>query len=142
MFAAVSGLAVEGRLYNYLGSHAEAREHYEQSLALARETGDRRGEANATGSLGIVHLSLGRHADAREHHERWLALAREIGGHFVACDVADLEANGFNLDLRNPNRPDDLAHRSPTELINELITTELQILNLLEDLSVEFGKRS
>lgn len=51
--------------------------------------------------------------------------------------IADLEANGFNLDLRNPNRPDDLAHRPPTDLLAELVETERQILALLEALKLE-----
>jgi type I restriction enzyme M protein len=53
--------------------------------------------------------------------------------------VADLEANGYNLDLRNPNRPDDLTHRPPSELIAELVRKEGQILTLLKDLQVEVG---
>lgn len=51
--------------------------------------------------------------------------------------VADLEASGFNLDLRNPNRPDDLAHRPPAELLAELVETEREILTLLEGLRAE-----
>jgi len=51
--------------------------------------------------------------------------------------IADLEANGYHLDLRNPNRPDDLAHRPPTELLAELIETEQEILGLLEELQAE-----
>ena len=48
--------------------------------------------------------------------------------------IADIEANGFNLELRNPNRLDDLAHRPPAELLAELVETEHQILGLLTDL--------
>jgi type I restriction enzyme M protein len=51
--------------------------------------------------------------------------------------VANLEATDFNLDLRNPNRPDDLAHRPPAELITELLENEREILRLLEELQVE-----
>jgi len=53
--------------------------------------------------------------------------------------VADLEADGFNLDLRNPNRPDDLAHRPPAVLLAELVDTEREILALLEGLQNELG---
>jgi len=53
--------------------------------------------------------------------------------------IADLEANGYNLDLRNPKRPDDLAHRPPAELLAELIDTEREILVLLEKLQSEVG---
>jgi type I restriction enzyme M protein len=48
--------------------------------------------------------------------------------------IADLERDGFNLDLWNPDRPDDLAHRPPTELLAELVNTEREILLMLEEL--------
>ncbi|MBA3340119.1 MAG: N-6 DNA methylase, partial [Geodermatophilaceae bacterium] len=51
--------------------------------------------------------------------------------------IADIEANGYNLDLRNPNRPDDLAHRPPAELLAELVDTEHEILALLMALQSE-----
>ena len=53
--------------------------------------------------------------------------------------IADLEASGFNLDLRNPNRPDDLAHQPPGELLEELIGTEREMLGMLEELRGEIG---
>jgi len=53
--------------------------------------------------------------------------------------VADIESAGYNLDLRNPNRPDDLAHRQPAELIAELIDTERLIIGALESLQAELG---
>lgn len=56
--------------------------------------------------------------------------------------IADLEANGYNLDLRNPSRPDDLAHRPPAELIAELIETEREILDLLEELDGEVERNA
>ncbi|HEY0637422.1 MAG TPA: class I SAM-dependent DNA methyltransferase [Pseudonocardiaceae bacterium] len=54
--------------------------------------------------------------------------------------IADIEANGYNLDLRNPTRPDDLAHRPPAELLTELIETEREILTLLDKLQSEIGQ--
>lgn len=51
--------------------------------------------------------------------------------------IADLKATDYNLDLRNPHRPDDLAHRPPAELVAELIETEREILRLLEELQSE-----
>ncbi len=52
-------------------------------------------------------------------------------------DASDVAANGYNLDLRNPNRPDDLSHRPPAELLAELVDTEREILALLEKLEGE-----
>jgi type I restriction enzyme M protein len=45
--------------------------------------------------------------------------------------IAEIEANGYNLDLRNPNRPDDLTHRPPAELLTELMETEEEIMRIL-----------
>jgi type I restriction enzyme M protein len=51
--------------------------------------------------------------------------------------IAALEANGFNLDLRNPNRPDDLAHRRPEDLLEDLLRTENEITGLLHQLQTD-----
>jgi hypothetical protein len=53
--------------------------------------------------------------------------------------IADIEASGYNLDLRNPHRPDDLTHRPTAELLAELVDTEREILALLEKLEGELG---
>jgi type I restriction enzyme M protein len=45
--------------------------------------------------------------------------------------VAAVANSGFNLDLRNPNRADDLAHRPPEELLDDLLKTEKAIVDLL-----------
>ncbi|MEV7777845.1 class I SAM-dependent DNA methyltransferase [Kitasatospora sp. NPDC088351] len=45
-----------------------------------------------------------------------------------------IKASGYNLDLSNPHAGDDLAHRSPEDLVNELIESEQEILSLLEEL--------
>jgi type I restriction enzyme M protein len=51
--------------------------------------------------------------------------------------ITDIEQGGFNLDLRNPNRPDDLAHRPPKELIAELLRCQEEVLAILHDLESE-----
>jgi type I restriction enzyme M protein len=54
--------------------------------------------------------------------------------------IADIEANDeYNLDLRNPNRADDLAHRPPAELLAELVETERSILMLLDGLQSDIA---
>jgi type I restriction enzyme M protein len=57
----------------------------------------------------------------------------------VPIDV--ISDHGYSLDLRNPNRPADLAHRPPGELLAELIETERQILKTLEALDTEVENR-
>lgn len=48
--------------------------------------------------------------------------------------IAYIEEKGWNLDLRNPHGPNDLAHRPPGELLDELVQIEHEILAVLEDL--------
>lgn len=54
--------------------------------------------------------------------------------------IAELEADGFNLDRRNPSRNDDLAHRSPDELVAELIDNERQLTALLDEIQAELAR--
>lgn len=53
----------------------------------------------------------------------------------VAID--DLESSGFNLDVRNPSRPDDLAHQAPSALLAELIQMEGEILALISSIEAD-----
>ncbi|MEM9518964.1 MAG: class I SAM-dependent DNA methyltransferase [Actinomycetota bacterium] len=54
-------------------------------------------------------------------------------------DIDRISESDWNLDLKNPNRPDELAHRPPQELIGELIETENEIAELLGALESQFG---
>jgi len=54
-------------------------------------------------------------------------------------DAASIAASGWNLDLNNPNRPDELAHRPPADLIADLLETEAQIAVVLGELESQFG---
>ena len=51
--------------------------------------------------------------------------------------IESIESTNFNLDVRNPNQPHDLAHRPPAELLGELIEVESEILRLLKNLEQE-----
>jgi type I restriction enzyme M protein len=53
--------------------------------------------------------------------------------------IADIEENDFNLDLKNPNAPAELAHRPPDELLSELLATEQEIVSLLESVKSDLG---
>ncbi len=49
------------------------------TLAFRVKSGDRRGEGNALGNLGIAYYSLGDAHKAIEFYEQRLGIAREIG---------------------------------------------------------------
>ena len=55
--------------------------------------------------------------------------------------IADIESGNFSLDLRNPNQPQELAHRDPAELITELIASEREFLDLLGGVEAELRGR-
>jgi type I restriction enzyme M protein len=59
---------------------------------------------------------------------------REASAHAWKVDASEIAEGGYNLDLSNPHADDDLAHRPPGELVEELIKTEEEILGLLADL--------
>jgi tetratricopeptide (TPR) repeat protein len=68
-----------GNVYDSLGQYQTAIEHQQQSLAIAKEIGDRRGEGTCLGNLGLTYRSLEQYQTAIEHQQQWLAIAREIG---------------------------------------------------------------
>lgn len=51
--------------------------------------------------------------------------------------IEDLKERGYNLDLTNPSGREDLSHHDPDELVVDLIKTEHEILNLLEEIQAE-----
>jgi predicted ATPase/DNA-binding CsgD family transcriptional regulator len=67
-----------GNLVYELGELQFAREMYEQSLVLRRESGDRNGIASSLNNLGMLSTALGDLDHARELLEASLALRREI----------------------------------------------------------------
>lgn len=64
---------------------------------------------------------------------------RKEGGNAWKVLATEIEKAGFNLDVSNPHVGEDLDHRSPEELVNELIKTESEILGLLEEMRQELG---
>jgi tetratricopeptide (TPR) repeat protein len=68
-----------GSSYVMLGRTQEAIEHYQQALAIARETGNRSSEGTLLGNLGNSYAGLGRTQEAIEHYQQALAIARETG---------------------------------------------------------------
>jgi tetratricopeptide (TPR) repeat protein len=56
-----------------------AIECYTLDLAIAKEVGDRAGEAAAYGNLGRAYLSQGDYAKAIEYHGKRLAIEKEVG---------------------------------------------------------------
>ncbi len=66
--------------------------------------------------------------------------AREANERAWRVPVANLEATEFNLDLHNPNRPDDLTHRPPASLLDDLVAHETRTLASLSALREKVGR--
>ena len=93
-------LNVAGVLAYYQGDYHAARARYEESLAILRQLGDRKGTASALNNLGNVTGEQGDNSAARALHEESLAIRRELGDRsgiatslgnlgIVACDRGD-----------------------------------------------------
>jgi len=68
-----------GQLGCVMGRYAEAQPHLEESLAIAREIGDKRMVAAVLQPLGVASLGRGKAASAREYFEEALELALDLG---------------------------------------------------------------
>jgi tetratricopeptide (TPR) repeat protein len=64
--------------HKHLGEARRAIEVYEQALAIAREIGDRRGEANHAWNLGLAVEAQGDYARAAALMEVLVAVEREM----------------------------------------------------------------
>ena len=67
-------------------------EYHEQALTIAREIGDRRGEANASWNLGLAHEKAGDLRRAAEMMQICVSFEREIGHPDAEKDAERLQA--------------------------------------------------
>jgi len=82
-----------GQFAFFMGRYAEAQRYLEESLAIARELGDKARVAAALQPLGMASLGQGHLATARAHLEEALALARALGDRFDDVVVARATAD-------------------------------------------------
>ena len=83
-----------------------------------------------------------RYEEFADCQEWWDGGAREgrVGNENAwLASLEIIRESGYNLDLHNPHRADDLEHRTPKELVAELIETEKELLGLFEELQHEIG---
>lgn len=77
---------------NYaLANYPQAIAAYQESLRIAREIGDKRGESITVCNLGIVYKNLGNYRQAIAFHEMDLTISREIDDKWgEACALGNL----------------------------------------------------
>jgi CHAT domain-containing protein len=66
-------------VYDAVGDYKKALEHFGRALALHRDIGERRGEANSLGDSGAVYQKLGEYQKASDYHDKALSIRRAIG---------------------------------------------------------------
>ena len=71
-----------GRVAEELREYAEARQNYQQALAIKIEFGDRYSQASTYHQLGIVAQALREYADARQNYQQALAIFIEFGDRY------------------------------------------------------------
>jgi tetratricopeptide (TPR) repeat protein len=75
----------------YQGNNGTARVYFDESLAISRERGDRRGIALSLYYLGSVAQAQGDYAAARTRYEESLAISQELGDQWgIANSLSDL----------------------------------------------------
>jgi predicted ATPase/class 3 adenylate cyclase len=68
-----------GQLDSWTGHYSEARSYLEESLAIAREIGDKAMVAHVLQTLGLAAFGQGNIAEARQHFVEALALQEQLG---------------------------------------------------------------
>ena len=77
--ASLNEFIEKGNNASYKSNYKEAKEYYENALAIAREIEHKSGEGDALSGIGNVCKDLGEVKKAKEYHKKSLAISREIG---------------------------------------------------------------
>ena len=67
------------KVIDFYNREEEAIDYHNLHLKIAKEVGDKHGEGNAYGNLGIAYHSLGDFEKAIEYHNLHLKIAKEVG---------------------------------------------------------------
>jgi tetratricopeptide (TPR) repeat protein len=91
---------VLGGCWSALGFLDVAIEHYQSSLALKAQTGDRIGQAITHGNLGRTYQRSGRLVEAREHFEKDREISLEVGDYDGVLMMQSHLAGLYRQELR------------------------------------------
>ncbi|WP_280271450.1 tetratricopeptide repeat protein [Nocardia wallacei] len=92
------------RLLDYDHATAAGADLQQQALALYRELGDRRGQADTLTNLGLVHMWTWNHAEATNLQLQALALFRELPRVLGRLGVATTSTPEEFVELTPPSR--------------------------------------
>lgn len=60
--------------------------------------------------------------------------AREENDHAWRIPAAQIAANGYNLDIKNPSRQQDFAHMEPAQLADDILQKEQRIAEIMAEI--------
>jgi tetratricopeptide (TPR) repeat protein len=129
-----------GQFGFYMGRYAEAQRYLEESLAIARELGDKARIAAALQPLGMASLGQGHLGTARAHLEEALALARELGNKRDLCGAMNAMAQLHRVEGALDEA--ELLYENALTLARELDDRESVAIGLLNLAMVSICRRS
>jgi type I restriction enzyme M protein len=53
-----------------------------------------------------------------------------------SIDAASIDQTTFDLSVKNPNGGEEIAHRSPQEIINEMVALDAESAEILDNIRV------
>ena len=62
--------------------------------------------------------------------------------HAWRVPIEKIVDGNYNLDLKNPNRGDDFAHLPPEQLVEDILTKERRIIELLGEIRTVVGEEA
>jgi type I restriction enzyme M protein len=71
-------------------------------------------------------------AEFAECRDLWAK--HEVGPRSWRVQAADVAANNYNLDIKNPNRPDDYEHMPPEQLAADIARKEARIAEIMAEI--------
>ncbi|MDQ6894887.1 MAG: type I restriction-modification system subunit M [Acidobacteriota bacterium] len=69
-----------------------------------------------------------------------LRKARSENARAWSASIETIVDNNYNLDLKNPNRTDDLSHLSPEQLVEDILAKERRVIDLLGRIQLELSE--
>jgi predicted ATPase/class 3 adenylate cyclase len=139
-FARCRGLGDAGQFCCFMGRYVEAQGYLQESLAIAREIGDKQSVAGVLQPLGMASLGQGDTESAGLYFEEAVDLARELADNrelaAAIIALAQLHRVEGHLDLAEPLYGNALA------LARELGDQEIVAIGLLNLAMVSIGRAS
>ena len=111
-----------GICYMEMGKHDKADQHFLSSLAVRKQTGDVRGQAQVLNNMGKNQALMGRFREARTYFEQALALGRSVGS--LASMAISLESLSTAYDTLGEYKAAFTAFREYKGINDSLYSSE------------------